>query len=36
VPVTDDRYDDIRGMEREADASGLIGLGTPAESLPRA
>jgi phosphonate transport system substrate-binding protein len=35
VPVTDRRYDDIRRMEREADAAGLTGLGTPAESLRR-
>jgi phosphonate transport system substrate-binding protein len=35
VPVTDGRYDDIRRMEREAEAAGLTGLGTKAESLPR-
>jgi phosphonate transport system substrate-binding protein len=32
VPVADDDYDDIRRMEAAADASGLEGLGTPAES----
>lgn len=35
VPVTDRDYDDIRRMERDADAAGLAGLGTPAESLAR-
>ena len=35
VPVTDRDYDDIRRMEHDADAAGLAGLGTPAESLSR-
>lgn len=35
VPIDDGAYDDIRAMEAAADASGLAGLGTPAESLAR-
>jgi phosphonate transport system substrate-binding protein len=35
VPVDDGDYDDIRAMEAAADAAGLAGLGTPAESLVR-
>jgi phosphonate transport system substrate-binding protein len=35
VPVGDGDYDDIRAMEAAANAAGLVGLGTPAESLAR-
>lgn len=35
VPVGDADYDDIRAMRAAADAAGLAGLGTPAESLAR-
>ena len=31
VPVTDADYDDIRRMEAESDAAGLVGIGTPVE-----
>jgi phosphonate transport system substrate-binding protein len=35
VPIGDGEYEDIRAMEAAADAAGLVGLGTPAESLAR-
>ncbi len=35
TPVRDRDYDDIRAMERAADGAGLVGLGTPPESLAR-
>ena len=35
VPIGDTDYDDIREMEAVADAAGLVGLGTKAESLAR-
>ena len=31
VPMTDADYDDIRRMEAESDAAGLVGIGTPVE-----